>query len=64
MAEELVVNRKDWDGFRSEALETAETYPWQNTINRFEGMLVRAAAGGFPDEDSLSEALATHTVVE
>lgn len=64
MAEELVENRSSWDGVREEALETAEAYPWQNTIDRFAGMLTHAASGGFPDEDSLSATAATPTVGE
>ena len=61
---ELVEGRDDWSKIREEARSTAESYPWQNTIDRFEGMLVRAAQGGIPEEDSLSAAYATPTVGE
>ncbi len=64
MAAELVASRQNWSGVRAAARATAEAYPWQATIDRFEGMLARAAAGGFPDEDSLSAACTPSTVGE
>ncbi|MGE9290356.1 MAG: glycosyltransferase family 4 protein [Puniceicoccales bacterium] len=64
LAVALVGMRESWPKVREEARETAESYPWQATIDRFEGMLVRAAQGGFPEEDSLSAAFVAPTVGE
>jgi len=42
-AERILADRDGWSDVRRAARETAETYPWQKTIDRFEQLLVEAS---------------------